>query len=441
MALGLEHAAAWIKAQWSAGFDDYLRQWDENEAEILESFELELIEYPTELLVTWNLSVNQLDESTRRLLDIFSWLAPEPVPEFFLESAPEDIRSTLNQSMAALAKYSLLSRVEDPQRRFQIHRLVQATSRWHQRNQDGMPLPALDASLEWMGQAFVGNPQNFRNWLTLDPLAAHVGNIAEFAVEIGKVGHGWCTTTLINQLGLLYRFQARYADAEVLYEQALSIDENSYGADHPSVSVRLNNLGQLFKETHRFSEAEPQIRRALSIAKKNYGEAHPMVATRLNNLAILLQAMDRMEEVEPLLRGALAIDKKNYGEEHPNIARGLNNLAQLFKATNRLSDAEPLMRRALEIDEKSFGVDHPSVAIDLNNLAHLFKATNRMSDAEPLMRRVVEIFHAFEGSTRHQHPQMDAAIGNYGSLLMEMGLSKDEAIERIRELLANPQGR
>ena len=93
------------------------------------------------------------------------------------------------------------------------------------------------------------------------------------------------------------------------------------------------------------------------------------------------------------------------------------------------------MRRALEIDEQSFGEDHPEVAIDLNNLAQLLQATNRLAEAEPLMRRHVKIFIQFGKSTRHQHPHMEAAFGNYYGLMQKMDLDEAEIEKRLYSLL------
>ena len=141
-----------------------------------------------------------------------------------------------------------------------------------------------------------------------------------------------------------------------------------------------------------------------------------------------------LAEAEPLMRRALEIGEKSFGPDHPKVAIRLNNLASLLQSTNRLSEAEPLIRRALEIDEKSFGPDHPDVAIDLNNLAQLLQATNRLSDAEPLMRRHVEIFREFGRKTGHEHPHMQAALGNYVGLLKAMKLSEVEIAARMREV-------
>jgi tetratricopeptide (TPR) repeat protein len=157
------------------------------------------------------------------------------------------------------------------------------------------------------------------------------------------------------------------------------------------------------------------------------------VATDLNNLAQLLQATNRLAEAEPLMRRALAIDEASYGTDHPSVATRLNNLARLLYDTNRLAEAEPLMRRALVIDEASFGNDHPKVAIRLNNLAQLLQDTNCLVEAEPLLRRMVEIFIAFQRQG-YQHPNLEAGVDNYITLLQEIGLSEPEIQAKLQAL-------
>jgi tetratricopeptide (TPR) repeat protein len=113
-----------------------------------------------------------------------------------------------------------------------------------------------------------------------------------------------------------------------------------------------------------------------------------------------------------------------YSGSAAGLGQLLSNMAQLLYAANQLFDAEPLYRRALALDEASFGPDHLRVARDLNNLALLFKATNRLSEVEPLSRRTLEVFLQFTATTRHEHPQLSAAIANHSVLLEEMGRSQ-----------------
>lgn len=79
---------------------------------------------------------------------------------------------------------------------------------------------------------------------------------------------------------------------------------------------------------------------------------------------------------------------------------------------------------------------HPEVAIDLNNLAQLPQATNHLFEAEPLMRRNVENLHNFGEATGHEHRHMEVASEKYRSLLVEIGLSPEEALERLRTVLS-----
>ena len=156
-----------------------------------------------------------------------------------------------------------------------------------------------------------------------------------------------------------------------------------------------------------------------------------------NSVALRLDGLARYTEAEPLMRRALAIDEKSYGPDHPTVANYLNNLAELLRATNRLSEAELLCRRALEIDEASYGPDHPEVALPLNNLAGLLYVTNRLSEAEPLCRRVLDIVLKFTRATGYPHPHLWDAANSYGGLLVAMGVSLDEAVERVRKLFGD----
>ena len=241
----------------------------------------------------------------------------------------------------------------------------------------------------------------------------------------------------LNNLAQLLQATNRLAEAEPLMRRALAIDEKSYGPDHPDVARDLNNLALLLYATKRHLEAEPLFRRALAIDEASYGPDHPDVARDLNNLAALLYATNRPSEAELLFRRALAIDEASYGPDHPDVARHLNNLAELLKATNCLAEAEPLFRRALAIYEQSWGPDHPEVATGLNNLAELLRATNRLSEAEPLGRRALEILLKFTRATGHPHPHLELVASNYAALLVEMGVPRDDAVERVKKLLGD----
>ena len=157
--------------------------------------------------------------------------------------------------------------------------------------------------------------------------------------------------------------RGHYAEAEPLFQHALTILEDSLGPDHPRVATTLNNLASLLQNRRQYELAETLFRRALAIHEKALAPDHPDVAMDMDNLGSLLQAKGDLAAAEPLMRRALAIYQEKLGPDHPDVARSLNNLAELMEAKGDFATAEPLLRRALEINRNTFGLDQRNSAL------------------------------------------------------------------------------
>jgi tetratricopeptide (TPR) repeat protein len=72
--------------------------------------------------------------------------------------------------------------------------------------------------------------------------------------------------------------------------------EKDLGPDHRGLAPALGNLGLLFRNDGKYKEAEQLFSRALEIRRKAFGKDHPQVAISLNNLAELFQAEGRYSE-------------------------------------------------------------------------------------------------------------------------------------------------
>jgi tetratricopeptide (TPR) repeat protein len=71
--------------------------------------------------------------------------------------------------------------------------------------------------------------------------------------------------TSLNNLALLYKIQAKYAEAEPIYQRALGIVEKALGPGHPSLASILNNIADLDRSLGKYAEAEALYQRALVI--------------------------------------------------------------------------------------------------------------------------------------------------------------------------------
>ena len=80
----------------------------------------------------------------------------------------------------------------------------------------------------------------------------------------------------------------RRRETVALLRRAMVIDEQSYGAEHPTVAIDLNNLAQLLQATNRLAWAEPLMRRCVAIFdtfKTGTGYEHPDAHSARSNLA------------------------------------------------------------------------------------------------------------------------------------------------------------
>lgn len=418
--LALHQAAGYINEQ-RLTFRDYIAIYEKEATDPLGWFKSHIIHYerpdmlaPKPVLITWKTSFDKLDEDARFWLLVFSHFAPEPIPEFLLDSAPDandEVKTRHSATKKAIAQaesYSLLTRYDAPPR-FKLHRLVQHIIRLTAPEADRSA--AIAIGIQLIAESKPGDPSDVHTWLRWNPLQAHAIFLAAIASDISaSVWLSW----LLTCLALLLKTKAKYSTAEPYYHRALRLDEADYGPDHPMVAIDLNNLATFLIDTGRPLEAEPLMLRALMADEVSYGPMHPKIALRLSNIAALLQATNRLVQAEPLMQRALFIDEACFGADHPNVARSLNNLGGLLHATHRLEKAELLFRRALAITEAHFGPDHPQVGITVNNLGQVLQDTNRLVEAELLKRRALQIDEACFGP---DHPTVAIRLNNLTQLL------------------------
>ncbi len=300
LALALEQAGAYIITR-RLIFAEYRAVWQTNNSEVLEWYDELVISYPKSVATTWQTSVSQLSADAKRLLDRLAWLAPDPIPESLLKvQVTEEENANFRIALSELEAYSLVNRSNTPE--FTIHRLVQDVTR---RNQDKeLAKKTFTICLNWIDDAFTGDPADIGSWPVLEPLIPHALTlIDQQAVQSRKAASD---SRLMNQLAVLLLTKAQHTKAEPLMRRALQIDEQSFGVNHPDVAIDLNNLAQLLQATNRMGEAEPLMRRAFAIYLSSFDFDHPNTQKVGINYVLLLQAIGRNEEeIEMMLSGLI----------------------------------------------------------------------------------------------------------------------------------------
>jgi hypothetical protein len=151
LALALEHAGAYIDTR-RVAFADYLELWRNSRDKVIGWADPTITGYERSIAETWQVSVDQLTEAGRHLLQRLAFLAPEPVPEFLLDvPVPSAEQEDQREALTDLAAYSLVIRDPDAAQ-FSVHRLVQDATR---RTLDpAASRQRLTEALGWINAAF-----------------------------------------------------------------------------------------------------------------------------------------------------------------------------------------------------------------------------------------------------------------------------------------------
>ena len=149
-----------------------------------------------------------------------------------------------------------------------------------------------------------------------------------------------------------------YAEAAVLYEQALELD--------PSHAETLNNLGSSLPHLGRYDEAEQCFRQAIEI-KPNYADPY-------GNLGILLRSKGALFGAEAALRRALQL--------RPNFTEARTHLGLTLTFRGRLRDARACFAKVLKAT--------PRNALALYGKGQIAMAEGRFDEAESTFNRILE---------------------------------------------------
>jgi len=153
--------------------------------------------------------------------------------------------------------------------------------------------------------------------------------------------------------------QARYADAEAAYREAVRLDSGYLMAHY--------GLGCVFRNTGRLPEAETSYREAIRLNPGNfYG---------YNGLGVVLRDTKRYPGAEAAFREAVRLNPGNF--------HGYNGLGTVLYDVKRYSEAEAAYREAIRA--------LPDNAYAYNGLGNVLRATKRYREAAAAYRYAIRI--------------------------------------------------
>jgi tetratricopeptide (TPR) repeat protein len=196
---------------------------------------------------------------------------------------------------------------------------------------------------------------------------------------------------ILNQEAIKCYRTGKYDHAVASAKKALESAEKNVGPDHPDVASILNNLGLFYKMQRQYVQAEPLYKRALKIEEKNFGPDDTRVTLSLSHLAELYRAQRQYVQAEMIYKRSLAIREKALGPNHPELILELEMLLEFCKIEGKYIEAVQYREHLLSIFEKRLGPNHPILCTSLDNLAVLYRAIHQEKEARKLEQRAAAI--------------------------------------------------
>jgi tetratricopeptide (TPR) repeat protein len=187
----------------------------------------------------------------------------------------------------------------------------------------------------------------------------------------------------LNSLGLVYRAEKKFSEAEAAYRRALLIMEATYGESIDVGNVNFNIAGVMFDQGHQ-ADALPNVRKTLAIYEKLLGDSSLKTAAALCMEGDAYRIMKRYPEAETSLRRCADIREMDAGLESNELADALYSLALTLIGEGKFSAAEPRLAIAERIREKTLGITNPLLAQTMEDHAAVLKELGRDKQAEKL---------------------------------------------------------
>ena len=449
--LALDQAGAYIE-ETGCHLSDYLQRYQPQRTSLLGRRGTAGRDHPHPVTTTFRLAYEQVRQQhslAADLLCLCAFLAPEGIPEEFFLDGTASSKETANpfitdlyqfdQAIAALRNFSLVQRQPEIHM-LSLHRLVQVIlqegmserehMQWQQRvvHLLNVAFPAVtsDTGTEIWGPCerllphamtcaaalparlqnqefaelllkaadYLDQRSQYERAKSLYQQALHI-QIQLFGLEHPNVA------SLQSKLAYLYRLLGDYAQAKQLFQEASHVLEQALGPEHPEVAYPLEGLAMVYYEQGKYELAEPLQQQALHIREQARGLEHPEVAMSLNRLGNVYYQQGKYELAEAVYQRALQIREQAWGSEHFRVASPLSNLGDLYREQGKYELAEALFQRAVRIEEQALGPAHPDVAFTLVSLADLYREWGNSTRAEVLYQRALAITEHALGPEHH----------------------------------------
>lgn len=245
-------------------------------------------------------------------------------------------------------------------------------------------------------------------------------------------------TASLNTLGFLYNVQAKYSEAEKVFQEAKQINLRLTGGEDLQYSRIITNLADVYCKLNRYDQADELYKTSLRIKEKLSGKKSREYATTLYGVANFQASLGKYENAISTIKEGIAIYNALNEIKHPDYLKFLDNLALLTEKSGDKTEAERLIKEAINRRDTA-GLDkQDDYALNLGNLGRLYLEEGKADLALPLVEKATPLIATIYGKN---HPAYAGVLTTLANIQAERGdhenanANYEEAIRIIQRVL------
>ena len=176
---------------------------------------------------------------------------------------------------------------------------------------------------------------------------------------INGTGQNICFPCTYLNLGILYRDNGRFSEAEPVLKKAIHLD--------PEQAKSYLALGDLYLKTKRYTEAEQQFKKAIQL---DSNLLYPYI-----NLANLYKKTQRFPEAEKQYKKVIQIK--------PTFTNAYNHLGYIYLEARQYIKAEAMYKKSVELDTTQW--------TPFSNLGLLYHYLQRWEEAAIMTQKAIDL--------------------------------------------------
>jgi len=421
--LAIDQAAGYIEER-RCSVQDYLRLYQERRRDVLARKNRGSPYYEETVATTWELSFARIREenpAAAELLRFCAFLAPDTIPEELITEGAQYLGDVLgpvaadplllNDAIEVLLRYSLIRR--NPETKIlAIHRLVQVVLKYDM--EEGEQRMWAERVIEAVNQRLLqGGNEIIKNYIPHILICTEM--IRHYSLESA------ITAQMLYRAGSYLQNYARYKEAEILYQSALTIEEKTPEPEHSEIIMTLYKLGQLYQVLGNYENAKKFYKKVFYMAGKILDDRHHQTATILYGLGIVYHQQGLYEEAKSTYEQALARYMDAEEIDYAKVIITLYRLATLDEEQGKYESANWIFDLIAAITERnlSFVIEQETDIEIFMNVIVLYNKNKKSGEQVDI--KYEDLIKKFENGFNMDNPLVATILYKFAIHEMHQG--------------------